>query len=278
MKFLDCLKDIRAAFAFRKSNRDVNAVPPTDIGLVAYRRSGVDGWEIRAIQQTYDATVAEIRSEVGPDAEVHRISGGRDAQTPGSYELGWMRDGEAGCWRAPGELITQPRVPSIQVRDVSVTFDPPDAGWIGIGIAAGDQTTEISASEIYDPFPDLVAVLEHLSEGIGGRVTIDTEGTYYDLHCYALEPDDLVRLIVTCEPSHTSDPKRDLLIDVATDRAGFVQSVYSSMVRYFTSDAFLQNKRQWSSDDPEIGFHAEDFSTFRSPVLDNLIGSADGAA
>jgi hypothetical protein len=278
MTFLECLKSFCAAFAFRKGNRDVSSVPPSDIGLVAFRRSGVDGWEIRAIQQTYDATVAEIRSELGPDVEVHRISGGRDAQTPGSYELGWMRDGGTGCWRAPGELITQPRTPSTQVRDVSVTFAPPDAGWIVLGIAAGDQTTEISVSYIYDPFPDLVAVLENLSNGIGGRVTIDTEGAYCDLHCYALEPDDLVRLIVTREPSHTSDPEQDLLVDVTTDRAGFVQSVYSSMVRYFTSDAYLQNKRQWSSDDPDFGFDAEDFSTFRSGVLDTLIGSADGAA
>lgn len=275
MKLLEYIKSVRAVFARRKGIRE-NTVPvPSDVGFVAYRLSRGDGWDVRAIQQSYDTTVAEIRSEIGHGAEVRWIVGGRDADAIGDYELGWMRDVDADCWRAPGELITQPRTPSTRVPKITITFKPPDAGWIVLGIDAGDQNTEIWSTYFEDPFPDLVAVLENLSKGIGGRVTIDTEGAYRNLHCYALEPDDHVRLIVTDEPSYTVGYERDVIIDVTTDRSGFVRSVYSSMVQYFTSEAFLQNKQQWASDDPEIGFHAADFSEFRSDLLDKMFGLND---
>lgn len=277
MNLLECLKSIRSMFARIKGKGDASVDPPSDIGLVAYRRAGDDGWDVQAINQSYDASVAEIRSKTSPDVEVRRIFGSGDLDSIQDLEGRWMRDFEARKWRAPGELLTQPRTPSTQVRKISITFEPPDAGWIVFRIEAGNQSVDIWSSWIFDPFPDLVAVLENLSRGVGGRVTIDSEGRYEDVHCYALEESDLVRFIVTTEPSGEKVDKRDVLIDVTTDRSGFVQSAYSSMVGFWTSKDFLENKREWSSDDSEIGFHAEDFGEYRSKLLDRKFAFNDGS-
>ena len=53
----------------------------------------------------------------------------------------------------------------MSVEQVKVTFKECDAGWIFFSVAAGSQSVDCRASEVFDPFPKLIAWLEALASG-----------------------------------------------------------------------------------------------------------------
>ena len=51
---------------------------------------------------------------------------------------------------------------------VPVTFElsPARAGWIGMTIRAGDAEARVSCSDVYDPFPDIVRMMQQVVAGL----------------------------------------------------------------------------------------------------------------
>ena len=62
-------------------------------------------------------------------------------------------------------------------EDVVVTFTGCDVGWVYFAICRGEQNAEIRASEVFDPFPDLIAWLEAIAVEVKEcAIKIDEEG------------------------------------------------------------------------------------------------------
>ena len=59
---------------------------------------------------------------------------------------------------------------------VSFELSPARNGWIGLTVRAGDQSDEISCSDAFDPFQEIVDLMLRLSHGLNGCVEIDEEG------------------------------------------------------------------------------------------------------
>ena len=49
---------------------------------------------------------------------------------------------------------------------ISVDFIRCEVGWIDFRITAGNQSVVVKASEVFDPFPDLLAWLEAMAVGV----------------------------------------------------------------------------------------------------------------
>ena len=59
---------------------------------------------------------------------------------------------------------------------VSFELSPARNGWIGLTVRAGDQSDEISCSDAFDPFQEIVDLMLRLSHGLNGCVEIDDKG------------------------------------------------------------------------------------------------------
>jgi hypothetical protein len=108
---------------------------------------------------------------------------------------GWAYDEEAECWRAPGEMVCEPADVPARAGSFAVLSGTPKDGWWPIVIRADTASVGISASNVTDPVPDLMAWLEQLVNGYAARVLIDEEGEQTEILVYPKEQ-AMVRLVV----------------------------------------------------------------------------------
>ncbi len=121
-----------------------------------------------------------------------------------------------------------------------IRFHGCKAGWIDFTIAVGRQTAKISASNLWDPFPDMICWLERIAAGRRHSLfAIDEEGVTAQFVATA-EARDSLRLVVR-------DPERDVppQIEAVVDRRQFVTAIYTGFVRFAKSKRYVEE--EWAA-------------------------------
>lgn len=230
--------------------------------LYALRNEGEEGWQLAETQM--NAVEVARHSSQEARATQHRFVGHRIRESSfDGFRLvdpppvlvhfaqsgvdGWAYDPAIGRWRAPEEPLWIETGPngSEAVENVFVQLSPPQDGWLPIAISAGGQRYAFEASQVYDPFPELVVWLRRIAMGEWPRLVIDFEDIYAILQCLPAEENGLRFVLI--ERDQTDSVK----IDAIVDRARLVRSFYVPLVRLWESWTFRQ---RWNKDwDPDPG-------------------------
>ncbi|GAA0591254.1 hypothetical protein [Caenispirillum bisanense] len=246
--------------------------------LYAVRLRGRPGWhwEPSALgQDAYRAALAGAGLEVEEVAVVQdfTIDPRRDG-TAGTLDFiydrwgEWLYDTEAKCWRAADEPITRPPGTPVPVDSVGIAFSLPEFGWLPITLTAGNQEVSFEASDVYDPFPDLIVWLESLAAGADARLSIDTEGdVFVDFHVFSADA-PLVRLLVRIY-ERGADGGITPKVDVLVDRMSLVRTLYSTCITFWESEELCAAWDNWNTG-KEVGDLWVPYP-LRSERLDRLI-------
>jgi hypothetical protein len=215
--------------------------------ILAFCIDGEPGWYVE--ETALDArTFEETMRERGyPVIEVRSISKGArrsDSESDDGLAFtvalshGWSWDTGATCWRSPGEMIKVLPGDPVRVDDVRVIFDAAEVGWQPVRIEAGGASAAFDASELYDPFPDILKWLEAIAHGGEGRVSAELEGPELELFAFPLSDPMRVRIVVAFVPGEDGEHRR-IDLDINVDRRRFIAAFYNALRAYADSDAFV---------------------------------------
>ena len=163
--------------------------------VVAYRIRGEDGWEITETDlslEEFERALKESGIAVDELRPIHdglrRLRGGEPFKPDtlvafDIHQWGWTYDESAERWRAPGENILPPPGAPAAVTSFGVEYGRPHDGWLPMKIRADEHEVSFDASEVFDPFDDLIEWLEKLSDGEFPRTVFDLEGSEYEFVC-----------------------------------------------------------------------------------------------
>jgi hypothetical protein len=120
-----------------------------------------------------------------------------------------------------------------------VRFWDCDAGWIHFTVTVGKETTEIRASHIYDPFPDMLSWLERIVAGKPrSSFFVDQEGIKTQ---FMAVQKDAGRLLIGVRDIGGNTEVR---IRKLVDKRRFVAAFYGSFVRFARSKRYVEE--QWA--------------------------------
>lgn len=124
------------------------------------------------------------------------------------------------------------------VHTVTLQFEDCEAGWIRFAVIVGEQRVEISASEVFDPFPDLLrwmhAILTDVEEC---SFTIDEEGVEKQFVARRRCPNNLQFLIR--DPAVESEEQMRAIVG----RRQLIEAFYKSVQQFARSTAY--RKDEW---------------------------------
>jgi len=183
---------------------------------------------------------------------------------------GWSYDYRAECWHAPDEALAPPP-PGPDVDQIDTVFQPPNAGWIGVRLAAGEQSSEFHLTNLDDRLPDLVLWLEQVAAGLSPRFCYEIEGSEIEFHLWP-QGEQLQLLI-----AHNTRIGRYEEVNVVIPRAALVRSIYLPLITYWESTAFIDNWQEWAGyteaegvEVDERGYELRPYE-LRSPALDRFL-------
>lgn len=253
------------------------------VRIIAYRFEGEDGWRLEETNLTLEEAGQAILNSGRALAEIREVNRGSKTLGPGEefqpdgvglmfvHGFGWAFDDVAGCWRGPGEALTPLPGNPVPVSDLVVGFDAPQHGWLPIRLSAGGHSVQVDASNVCDPFGDLIGWLEHLADGGFPRLTMDLEGSEAEWFVWPTEGAAVVRFAVTLAGNATVDGRRAIKLDVLIGRRLLVSSVYRPLVAFWESELFLRNFDHWNfASDEEPGTNKSPPS-LRSQRLDQYL-------
>lgn len=220
-------------------------------GVYAIRFAGHAGWKLMG-SSLCKADLANKLSDRSDSVEeiavIVPVSGGpfgEQVQYWAAMHYGWSFDGVADCWRAPDEALTAFPGSPRPVDRIDVSYSVPTGFWLPISIIAGDQSAAFSASNTFDPIPDIAPWLEQILDGGYPRLSIDREGSYTEFHVFPAE--DGIRLVVSLFESGGegwSNP-----IDVILSRLALIEGFYCPLVSMWESEAMINKGwRRWNFD------------------------------
>lgn len=251
--------------------------------LYAVRLAGAEGWQWEASLldlSAYRLALDEAGVVVDDVVEIQAYRRSTDLpDPPGRFRFvtrrwrGWAYDVAALCWRAPDEPLTVPfpGVPA-PVPSLDIAFSLPEAGWLPVTITAGGRTATFDASDVYDPFPDLLLWLERLADGRFPRLCIDGEDIFIEFHVFPHRGES-VRFAVTIDMTAIGEPPPVLEIDVVIDRRVLLSSIYRPFIAFWESQALADNADEWRFAAGEEDHYAEDNRPYslRSRLIDSIL-------
>jgi hypothetical protein len=224
--------------------------------IVAYRVEGEPGWRMGEAFGGVDVT-ADLKSQGVAVAEVRTITAGihyTDQERSGVAGLdfytihtpidhGWPWDEVAKAWRAPEEpLLTLPGKPTV-VEAIEVNFGEAHVGWQPVFLSAAKHSTRFHASDVYDPFPEIIQWLEIIARGECGRVVVNQEGSYQELLALPVTDRERVRIVVSVLP-RSEDGFREIELDIDISRRRFVGAFYGALHAHAESEDY--DPYQWT--------------------------------
>lgn len=125
----------------------------------------------------------------------------------------------------------------MNIEQVKVIFQECDAGWIFFSVAAGSQSVDCRASEVFDPFPKLVAWLEAIAGGTqASSFIVDEEGREKEFKALGGHGGSL-RLRIEDRDTH------NVLLEAVVDRRQCVGEFYHTLRAFAESPAYVP--AQW---------------------------------
>jgi len=121
---------------------------------------------------------------------------------------------------------------------VAVHFLSCEVGWIKFCVKAGTQSVNIHASDVFDPFPDLLAWLEAVAVNVQEcAFIIDEEGYELEFRIKRIEEDDVFTISGWGEPG----AKRDYL-SASVDRLQLVRAFYDGIRQFSISPTYVPSE------------------------------------
>ena len=128
---------------------------------------------------------------------------------------------------------------------ISVEFLECDCGWIFFSVKAGTQSIKVSASQVFDPFPDLLSWLEALSVGVQEcAFTMDEEGHELVFRYIEGYVDYRSSTFTISEPSCYENSR--CYIRTYVDRLQLIKVFYDSVTHFANSTGY--KPEQWECD------------------------------
>ncbi len=232
---------------------------PCDVeySVIAYRVESQAGWNLVQVDEHAETWVASQIARGTQIVEHIEIFNGLRRKTDGdsddtgfidlsiAFREGWSFDQEAKCWRAPGERILPPRGIPVAVESLEVRYSPPEVGWLLVSIVANGKEAQFEASELYDPFPDLIAWLEAIAEGEFPRFLIDQEGTHLQFLTIETTTHRSVRFLLAKVTRKPENEPGNALLDIEVNRRTLVDAFYGNLGRYAKSPDYKRD--EWTA-------------------------------
>lgn len=217
------------------------------VDVFGYRLHGLEGWRVSATKAGVAAAIDARRAAGAPVASVRLITSSRGVHpSKSASELidhdrligaGWKWDGAIDAWRAPGETVAEPPRDPVQVDAVRVAFDPAHYGWQPVRIEAGGATLRFSASNIFDPFPQILRWLCRLLDDESARVAVNLEGGFLEFHAWPSPDGRWVRL-VAAYAGGSRETFGDVALDIRCRPEGFARAFYCAFRAYALSGRY----------------------------------------
>lgn len=232
---------------------------PEDIrcDVVAYRIQGKSGWNLATAWSGVDVaadlklrgvTTAEVRtiswSWFVPEAAGTGVAGLDDFSRDDPVEYGWAWDDTTGTWVAPEEPIPSLSGKPTATEEFQINFGKVDVGWQPIFLCAAGQSTDLYATTLFDPFPEILQWLEVIAREECGRVVINQEGNYRELLAFPLSDRNQVRIVVS-RVSGWLAPFREIKLDIDISRRAFVGAFYEALRTHADSEKY--DPYQWAA-------------------------------
>lgn len=225
--------------------------------IAAYRAQEEPGWrlveawgdiDVSAGLQSQGIRVAEVRTIRSGLCHLDKERSGISSLDFFTYDYaiedGWSWDHVASTWRAPDEpILNLPGRPTV-VSDIDVNFGETEFGWQPVFFSAGDSSASFRASELFDPFPEILQWLEATARGEHRRVIINQEGSYRELLALPAGDQERVRIAIA-HASHWEDNFREINLDIDIDRYRFVEAYYNALRAHAQSKNYDPN--QWAA-------------------------------
>ena len=125
----------------------------------------------------------------------------------------------------------------MKLPQVRIRFNDCKDGWIRFAITVGKQATTLSASNLYDPFLDMIRWLERVAAGRHrSSFTMDMEGVKAQVVAVDKANDHMLFEI--------QDPDRDTPppIRAIVDRRQLVHAIYSAFTRFASSKQYMEEE------------------------------------
>ncbi len=144
-----------------------------------------------------------------------------------SYNLDrWARAGLNRPAEEPGKwFVLRPGLPDAQV---GVRLQMQEYGWVDLHLTLNDAKATIELSEVYDPFPELLAWGREIAEGdLPVEMEIDEEGREAVLT--VLRTDDPARVLLRVTHKH----ENKTLLEGIVSRAALAAALKAELIRFF---------------------------------------------
>lgn len=221
--------------------------------LYAVRLVGQTGWMLddsELAPARYEEAVHQAGFAIAAIETVCKFVTIKSIGPPGRFDVvcarwgQWTYDPVAACWRAPDEPMTLPADDPLMVPALKVILEPSEDGWMPATIGAGSMHVAFDISEVFDPFPDMIAWLEKLVEGRSARLTIDIEGIQLLLHVVETENPARVRFRVDWDRRDLGAGIVPSDIDIVIERASLIGAFHRALIRFSEDEMMV---REWAS-------------------------------
>jgi hypothetical protein len=159
----------------------------------------------------------------------------------------WARRGLIRPAEEPSKwFVIRPGLPN---ANLGVRLEMEEYGWAKLHLTLDATTVSICLSDVFDPFPELVAWGREIDEGdLPIQMEIDEEGRIAVLTVLRTENPSRVLLRVT------RNYENEILLEGVVDRAALASALKSELRRFFTTEFDPQHWDMGRDEDPEEGY------------------------
>ncbi len=159
----------------------------------------------------------------------------------------WARRGLVKPAEEPSKwFVIRPGLPN---ANLGVRLEMEEYGWAKLHLSLDGSTVSICLSDVFDPFPELVAWGREIDEGdLPIEMEIDEEGRIAVLTVLRTENPSRVLLRIT------RNYENEILLEGVVDRATLASALKSELRRFFTTEFDPQHWDMGRDEDPEEGY------------------------
>jgi hypothetical protein len=139
--------------------------------------------------------------------------------------------------------------PGLPNANLGVRLEMKEYGWARLHLTLDATTVSICLSDVFDPFPELVAWGREIDEGdLPIQMEIDEEGQIAVLT--VLRTDNPLRVLLRVTRSY----ENKILLEGVVDRAILASALKYELHRFFTTEFDPQHWDMGRNEDPEEGY------------------------
>ena len=255
------------------------------ITAYAVRIDGEVGWQVDGARLPLGDIKSWFEQSRRKVLEIRQIGERFEGYDPPSWsrsrasEEGWWFDRLLQCWWAPDESVPIPNGKPEEVESLATALSPAEYGWMDLTIASEHANTTIRCSRVFDPIPELLALMEKVIAGEYPRMSIDQEGSFAELHVLPTklkpreggrvdEKSPRVQFVLLIDRANVMDVGLNVIIP----RRALVLSLYGAWRAVQAYDA-QRLRDHWSGSEDDERDDKYDAATFRSDLIEGWLST-----